>query len=441
MAKTNDFGLFGWDTQSGNLARSMGALGAGIGIFPGEGGSIEELEGQGIVSVSSLESLLGSLLPPRILILRVPAGSDQQLKTAEALALLDPDDVIIDISDSWFRDTSARARLVAAAKVHFMAVGLGASENTARPLLMAGGGPDAFQRTSRFFRVAGPVASLGAGPSGHFIKMVHAAVETAFGEIVREVQSLLQRGLAGDGGEFVRALPSDPLFNYVRPGAAPLSTSESNGKAGRWAASAARELGVPVLTLEAVSGARAWKNREALDEPFCQPHGARRTDRESLVAQAHAALVVAAIVAYTEGLALLATASDRFGLHVDIPETLRIWRGGVIGRGRLLDEIQAAFNLTPGLPNLLFDDDFSEKVMGLQELMRHALTRADEWNLATPALAAAVHYIDTFRDAWLPINLVQPGNFHWAPRSSRAIAIEPLESETEYGPITGRPLL
>src|SRR5579862_2038970 len=110
MAKTNDFGLYGWDTQSGNLARSMGALGAAMGVFSGEGAgtveeTVEEVEGQGIEQIDSLEALIESLRPPRLLVLRAPPGADQQSKTTEALTLLEPDDVIVDISDSWFRDT------------------------------------------------------------------------------------------------------------------------------------------------------------------------------------------------------------------------------------------------------------------------------------------------------------------------------------------------
>jgi 6-phosphogluconate dehydrogenase len=151
---------------------------------------------------------------------------------------------------------------------------------------------------------------------------------------------------------------------------------------------------------------------------------------------------VAIIIAYAEGLALMTSASDRLGFHIDIPETVRVWRGGVTLRGPLLEEIQAAFERTPGLPNLLFDDDFSEKVMELQELLRHAVWQADEWNISTPALAGALHYVDTFRDAWLPINLVQPDGFRWAPRSQYIPegALLYASGEDEDRPAMGQPL-
>jgi 6-phosphogluconate dehydrogenase len=271
--------------------------------------------------------------------------------------------------------------------------------------------------------------------------MTHTAVENAIAEIVRETRAMLERSLGAEAGDLLRARREDPLCQYLlSPAVAP--ASDSDRELARWAAQAACDLEIPVLALEAASGARSWENREALAEPFCQPFGIPRQDGESLVTAAHGALCAAIIIAYTEGLALMATASERLGFHIDISETVRVWRGGVNLRGRLLEDIQAAFQATPGLPNLLFDDDFSEKVMELQEFLRQAVWQADEWNISTPALAASLRYIDTFRDAWLPINLVQPDDFHFTPRPRRAYAAAPtvLEWEDDDQPATDQSL-
>ena len=139
-------------------------------------------------------------------------------------------------------------------------------------------------------------------------------------------------------------------------------------------------------------------------------------------------------------LALLATASEQYGLNLNLREAVRVWRVGASVRARLLEDIQNAFQLTPGLPNLLFDDDFSERVMDLQELLRHAVWQADEWNMPTPTLTAALRYIDTFRDAWLPINLVQPDEFHFTPRPKVPWAAARARTWDGGGfPVNGRP--
>jgi 6-phosphogluconate dehydrogenase len=432
-----DLGLLGLDVLSGNFARSMAGHDLSVAICAGSAIAAETLDdflACGIEIVTNIEQLVGKLKEPRALLFR---GPQPQSAFGDILDLLEVGDIIIDASDSWFRDTNVRARLAAAKGVQYLALGLGLNENASCPLLMPGGRPEAFDRASAFFEAAAPRAYgsratgyLGGGPAGHFVQMTHAAVDNAVLEIVREVQTLLERGLNAEAGDFLRAKSDDALFDYLRRPVGP-PAAESGREMGRWAVRAGRELEIPMLTIEAASGVRSWENREALAEPFCQPHGVLRNDTESLVAQAHGALCVATIIAYTEGLALMATASERLGFHLDILETVRVWRSGASLRGRLLEDIQTAFTTTPGLPNLLFDDDFSEKVMELQEFLRHSVGQADEWNIPTPTLTAALRYIDTFRDAWLPINLVQPDDFHWTPRSPRAFADTPFYADWE----------
>jgi 6-phosphogluconate dehydrogenase len=420
-----DAGLFGLDMLGGNLARCMAAQGASIIASSDAAGSGCELPASTKV-VASLKEVIDGLKHPRILILRSPLDAAFD----EALSLLAAEDVIVDATDLWFRETAMRARAAAGKGVRFLSMGLGANENEDSPLLMPAGRPEAYDRVKRLLGNAAPPAVLGGGPAGHFIKMTHAAVDCAFAGIVGEVQALLERGLGAEAGDLLRGARADPLFEYL--GSAKLSAiAQSAKEQGRWAARAAAELEIPAFTLEAASGARLWENRQVLSDGFCQPHGARRSDGKSLAAEAFGALSVATIIAYTEGLALLATASDRLGLRINIAETLEVWRSGATLRGRLLGEMQSAFESMPGLPNLLFDDDFSEKVMEQQELLRHAVWQADEWNLPTPALAAALHYIDTFRDAWLPINLVQPADFHWAPRPGRPLPAASLCADWE----------
>jgi 6-phosphogluconate dehydrogenase len=45
--------------------------------------------------------------------------------------------------------------------------------------------------------------------------------------------------------------------------------------------------------------------------------------------------------------------------------------------------------------------------MARQECLRHAVWRATEMDMVAPGLLASLDYLDSFRDAWLPVNLVQ----------------------------------
>lgn len=434
-----DIGLFGLDLFTGNLARSLSEHDVSVATCPfaGAAAPVRDLSAQGILSVQNARQLVAVLRRPRVLVVRAQPGGGSEIPWQNAMEALESGDILIDASDSWFRDTSARARAAAGKRIHYLNLGLARSENSERPLLMAGGRRDVFDRVSRLLEAASPEifgvqgrGHLGAGPSGHFIKMTHAAIECAVRQIVGECQTILDRGLGAEAGDLLDGRRDDPLFDYLRR---PILTSppECDRQMAEWAARAAAELEVPALTIQASSGAPKLMNHDVLTEAFCQPVGSLPASGERLVAAAHGALRAAIIISYAEGLGLLATASERLQFHIDLPGTLRVWRAGARLRGRMLEDIQAAFETTPGLPNLLFDDDFSGNIMELQEPLRQAVWQADEWNMPTPALAAALCYIDTLRDAWLPINLIQPEGLSWEPPGRENRVAAALHSEWE----------
>jgi 6-phosphogluconate dehydrogenase len=85
----------------------------------------------------------------------------------------------------------------------------------------------------------------------------------------------------------------------------------------------------------------------------------------------------------------------------------RIWRGGCIIRAKLLEDICAAFRLNNNLSNLLFDPNLSQKVMRCQEDLRQVVCCASMLGIPTPALMTTLSYLDAYRSARLPTNLIQ----------------------------------
>jgi 6-phosphogluconate dehydrogenase len=85
----------------------------------------------------------------------------------------------------------------------------------------------------------------------------------------------------------------------------------------------------------------------------------------------------------------------------------RIWRGGCIIRAALLEDICAAFHARPGLPNLLLAPNVSQKVMEHQDSLRQVVCQAAEFGVPAPGLMVSLGYLDAYRSAWLPANLIQ----------------------------------
>jgi len=54
------------------------------------------------------------------------------------------------------------------------------------------------------------------------------------------------------------------------------------------------------------------------------------------------------IVAYAQGMAVLAAASDKYAYTLDLEAVARIWRGGCIIRAELLEDIRTAYRNQPG---------------------------------------------------------------------------------------------
>ena len=113
------------------------------------------------------------------------------------------------------------------------------------------------------------------------------------------------------------------------------------------------------------------------------------------------------IIIYAQGMALLAVASDKYGYHLNLETVARIWRGGCIIRAGLLEDICAAFHVRSDLPNLLLAPQLSRKIMEHQESLRQVVCQAAELGIPAPGLMVSLGYLDAYRSAWLPANLIQ----------------------------------
>ena len=145
----------------------------------------------GADAVGSLEELVERLGPPRIAWTMVPAGEPTERVVARLGELLEPGDVVVDGGNSHFRDSMRRAEQLAASGIRFVDCGVSGGIWGLREgyCLMVGGDADAFgllQPALRALAPEGGYAHVGPSGAGHFVKMVHNAIEygmlAAYGE-------------------------------------------------------------------------------------------------------------------------------------------------------------------------------------------------------------------------------------------------------------------
>ena len=115
----------------------------------------------------------------------------------------------------------------------------------------------------------------------------------------------------------------------------------------------------------------------------------------------------ARLTSYAQGFALLRSASREYGFGFNYADIARIWRAGCIIRASLLDDITAAFETEPELPNLLLAPAFREVVLKSQTAWREVVKTAIDLGIPMMATSTSLAYFDAYRSERLPANLIQ----------------------------------
>ena len=394
-----------------------------------------------LIPARSLDELVAKLERPRTIMMMVKAGAPVDAVLDDLVPRLEPGDVVIEGGNSLYTDTRRRERRCAEAGVRFFGVGVSGGEDGARhgPSLMPGGDRAAYEQALRpiFEAIAaktdsGPcVTHCGPDGAGHFVKMVHNGIEYADMQFIAEAYDVLARvgglgpqALAGvfeawNRGELesflieitakVFAVRDERTGGWLIDRVLDKAGQKGTGK---WTAMVALELGVPIPSIAASIDARVLssmkRDRVAASEVLRGPEVAPWAgDVDALVAKVHDALYAAKVLAYAQGLHLIAAASQEFGWGIDLREIARIWKGGCIIRARLLDAIMKAYARRPDLPNLLLDDAFRDAVGAHQYALREVVGLAQQRGLPVACMASGLAYYDSYRTASLPQNLTQ----------------------------------
>ena len=442
-AAQSDVGIIGLDTTGRKVALRLAERQFNVTACdwgrPSAPATNELTAGPGARVAASVSELMASARPPRIILIFSGAETPMNLVLDQLLPGLKQEDLVIDAGDSYFKDTAMHGRRLARSHIPFIGLGLAGAEKEAPhgAIVMAGGGGEALHRARPLLE--GMAATVRGEPcvscfetpaAAHFVKMVHAGIEYALLQLLSETFDLLQRTLLltdeelhdPSGAWHIGVLNgylmeiSGRVFEPVDQQTPRLLLEEKlqsakNDALGKWVTRSAWELGVPVPTIEAAAGTQrvpgAERRQALLAAPYRQPAGRFGDDSGSVLDELHGALHAAMMITYAQGMALLIAASKDLGFQFKLDEISRAWRGCAHLRTTLLEDITNALQATPDLPGLLSDDDLSEGVMACQERLRHAVWRAHQLDFVVPALLASLDYLDSNREAWLPVNLIQ----------------------------------
>src|SRR5712692_380130 len=395
---TSHFGVVGLGVMGQNLALNAERNGFSVAGFDVDASKIQKLAekatGKNLRVAGSPAEFAEALESPRRILIMVPAGNAVDAVIRDLKPHLKPEDILIDGGNSHFVDTDRRAKELSEAGLRFVGTGISGGEEGALhgPCLMPGGQKWAYDQVEPIFnKIAaktedGPCSTyIGAGSSGHYVKMVHNGIEYGIMQLICETYDLLRKTLGMPAGEirdifakwnegelnsFLMEISAVVLGKADEETGRPLvdlvlDTAGQKGT-GKWTAQSALDLGVPIPTLSMAVEGRILsgykQERVAASQVLKGPAPAFKGNRDKFLKSKWEGFYLSMLACYAQGLVMLKEASKEYRYGLNLAEIARIWKGGCIIRSKLLDPIKKAYKKNPELPNLLVDKTFARLV-------------------------------------------------------------------------------
>lgn len=227
----------------------------------------EEVKAKGCRVIEDYKQVAANLKAPRIVWLMLPAGDVTENVLQDVMKTLSPGDIIVNGANNHYLQTLHQHEQVTSKGINFLDAGvsgglIGAEQGYC---IMAGGERSVFDHIEPILHdlsIAQGYAYCGPAGSGHYVKMVHNAVEYAMMQAIGEGFDVLKNGHyknalpLADIAELWRhgsivsgtlmdctaaALKKDPVLARLEP------FIEDNGE-GKWTIQEALDHGVPFLS-------------------------------------------------------------------------------------------------------------------------------------------------------------------------------------------------
>ncbi len=447
MDATFDFGMIGIGVMGSNLLLNMADSGYATIGFDLKQERADKLEaaapkGTTVKGTIHIEEMVKALKKPRKIMMLVPAGKPVDDVIENLLPHLEEDDIVIDGGNSYYKDTQKRIDYLQPKKIHFFGMGVSGGESGARfgPSMMPGGDKEAWQYLKPILEAIAAkadgkpcVAYMGNGPAGHYVKMTHNGIEYAMMQLISEAYDLMKRGAdynnedlhaiftkwnAGSLQSFLieitaevfRTLDTetddrkDYLVDHV------LDKAGSKGT-GKWTSQDAMDLPVSIPTIDMAVALRDLSVYKDQRTEASKVYGTQTQKIEQpsaeFIQDLEDALYFTFLIAYAQGLSLLAKASVDYKFDIPLPDVVQIWKGGCIIRSSLLYQFDKAYADNATIANVLLHPAIAEILKSKEDALRRIITTAVNSKIPVAAMSSALGYFDAYCSERLPTNLIQ----------------------------------
>lgn len=427
----NDIIVVGLGVMGKSLALNMLSKGFKVAGYNRTYAVTKQLEGtKNFEGFEHLADGIASLSKPRKVFLMVPAGKPVDQMIEQLLPLLEPNDIIMDGGNSYYRDDEKRYDLLEKHGIGYMAVGVSGGEKGALygPSIMPSG------KKEDYDQVAGILETIAAkkdgipcctyiGPkgSGHYVKMVHNGIEYADMQLIVEVYLLLKA--SGKSNHEISAIlegwNQGPMESYLLSITVDILKEKdeqtgqdlvdlivdasSNKGTGKWTSQEALVQDQNASLIHGAFMARLMSNEKQLRKLYGQNYQSANVSVEQL----KQAYYLARIIAYAQGFGLYIDASRRYDWQLNLEKIALIFRAGCIIQAKLLDDLSQIFKNESEISSLLETQFVQKIVKESRQSLKEVCLAAMQADVATPLLFNAHIYLNQISSTALGANLIQ----------------------------------
>jgi 6-phosphogluconate dehydrogenase len=192
------FGIIGLGRIGGGLARQALEKGNVVVGYNRSSSATKSLVKEGLEPAYSLDEFVRLLPTPRVILIYVPHGKPTDEVIADLKGRLTQGDIAIDVGNSHWKDSVRHYQEMREADIAFLDVGTSGGVSGARhgACFMAGGDAKTYAVAEPLLRelaVPDGVVHAGAAGAGHFVKLIHNAIEFGMLQAIGEGADLLAR--------------------------------------------------------------------------------------------------------------------------------------------------------------------------------------------------------------------------------------------------------
>lgn len=426
----SSLGLIGLGVMGKSLARNFANHTIALSLYNRHIEGVEEdVASQFVASFTELkdckgfddiETFVNALALPRKIFLMVNAGPAVDAVISSLEPHLSKGDVIMDGGNSHYLDSQRRVDALHKKGIHFMGIGVSGGEEGALkgPSIMPGGTAEAYSEVACFLEAIAARDSnnkpcctrVGAGGSGHFVKMIHNGIEYAEMQLIAEVYEILRHHCKaslediahtfdtwndGEENSYLLEISSKilrktenglPLIDFI------LDKAQQKGT-GSWSTTAALQIGAPFDTITQAVLARILSSEKEQRVKGQRLYNIKRSEIKTLnISTIKSAYQTARIINHAIGFETLRKASTVYQWELHLSEIARIWTNGCIIRSKLMEKL---VDILDGFEDsILFHESVIPQITKGQVALKKVVQEAMVAGAAIPVFSASLSYFN-----------------------------------------------